>query len=66
MDNTFLEYFELMYGDYKEAEYHFPGLPGDIIDPRTGDIVIFGDFVKEEELPEESIISSDDFNDIFD
>jgi len=41
------------------------GKPGDIIDPDTGEAVDFDSYVKKKNLPDETLISSDDFNSIF-
>ena len=41
------------------------GKPGDIVDPDTGEVVDFDSYVKKENLPDETLISSDDFNSIF-
>lgn len=41
------------------------GSTSDIIDPATGDVVVFQDYLKKSDFENEDILSESDFNEIF-
>ncbi len=73
MENIYLDYvmvnsimpMESSLGDRPKDEQIHSGSSSDIIDPSTGEPVVFQDYVKKQDLPEETIISDSDFASIF-
>ena len=74
MENIYLDYvmvnsimpMESSLGDQpKEEQIIHTGPSSGIIDPESGEPIVFQDYVKKQDLPEETIISDSDFAYIF-